>query len=118
MSTGGSGGFQSGMVHVLSVVGPSGRMGEPDLVRYVHGNARMDRRDPRARVGFVNQSPSVGAAFGGSATDWMWGAVGVTLPGFKVLLRRVMLSPGTRPLPPALEWAPESAASLREAVTT
>ena len=79
-NTGGSGGFNLGMSHILSGKGLSGRMGEPDFVWWVDSDARVGRRSLRALVGVLARKPrvgAVGAALGEVATGQIWEAGGI-----------------------------------------
>jgi GT2 family glycosyltransferase len=74
-NTGGSGGFNLGMSHILSGKGLSGEMGEPDFVWWVDSDARVGRRSLRALVNVMARRPNVGAcgaAMGEIATAQIW----------------------------------------------
>jgi GT2 family glycosyltransferase len=78
-NTGGSGGFNLGMSHILSGSGLSGEMGEPDFVWWVDSDARVGRRSLRALVNVMKRYPkvgAVGAAMGEIATAQIWEAGG------------------------------------------
>jgi GT2 family glycosyltransferase len=78
-NTGGSGGFNLGMSHVLSGKGLSGQMGEPDFVWWVDSDARVGRRSLRALVRVLAKRRmvgAVGAALGEIATGQIWEAGG------------------------------------------
>ncbi len=78
-NTGGSGGFNLGMSHILSGKGLTGQMGEPDFVWWVDSDARVGRRSLRALVNVLATRPkvgAVGAAMGEILTGQIWEAGG------------------------------------------
>jgi len=78
-NTGGSGGFNMGMSHILSGSGLSGEMGEPDFVWWVDSDARVARKSLRALVDVMARRPkvgAVGAAMGEIETAQIWEAGG------------------------------------------
>jgi len=78
-NTGGSGGFNLGMSHIMSGAGLSGDMGEPDFVWWVDSDARVGKRSLRALVNVMAKCPkvgAVGAAMGEIATAQIWEAGG------------------------------------------
>lgn len=78
-NTGGSGGFNLGMSHVLSGKGLTGRMGEPDFIWWVDSDARVSRRAMRSLVRVLARNTHVGAvgsAMGEIATGHIWEAGG------------------------------------------
>lgn len=82
-NTGGSGGFNMGMSHVLSGSGQSGEMGEPDFVWWVDSDARVDRRCLRALIEVMASRSDVGAVGAGLAeldTGHVWEIGGNVYP--------------------------------------
>ncbi|MDX2130882.1 MAG: glycosyltransferase family 2 protein [Planctomycetota bacterium] len=64
-NTGGSGGFNLGMSHVLSGAGESGRYGQPDYVWWLDSDARVGRSCLRELVRVLKRRPRVGAVGSG-----------------------------------------------------
>jgi len=74
-NTGGSGGFNLGMHHILSGAGIMADAGEPDFVWWVDSDARVSRRCLRELVRVLakdNRIGAVGAAMGEIATGQIW----------------------------------------------
>lgn len=92
-NSGGSGGFNAGMAHVLSGVGLGGEKGPPDFVWWVDSDARVGRRCLRALVRVLESRPyvgAVGAAMGELATSQIWEC------GGKILKSRGTFRPAAR----------------------
>ncbi len=64
-NTGGSGGFNLGMEHVLSGAGESGRYGQPDYVWWLDSDARVAPGCLRELVRVLERKPRVGAVGSG-----------------------------------------------------
>ena len=93
VNTGGSGGFNLGMSHILSGQGLTGEMGEPDFVWWVDSDARVSRRSLQALVKVATRDASigaVGAAMGEIATGQIWEA------GGKIMKKRGTFCPAAR----------------------
>ncbi len=60
-NTGGSGGFNAGMAHVLSGSGLTGELGPPEFVWWLDSDARVSRRCLRELVKVLVRRPKVGA---------------------------------------------------------
>ncbi len=92
-NSGGSGGFNAGMAHVLSGAGIQGRIGPPDFLWWVDSDARVGRRCLRALVNILEKNPhvgAVGAALGEIATAQIWEC------GGKILKARGTFGPAAR----------------------
>ncbi|MCC6950240.1 MAG: glycosyltransferase family 2 protein [Phycisphaerales bacterium] len=82
-NTGGSGGFNLGMSHVLSGKGLTGELGRPDFLWWVDSDARVSRKALSHLVRVLEHRPKVGAV--GSAmcdisTGHMWECGGNIVP--------------------------------------
>jgi len=74
-NSGGSGGFNAGMTHVLRGDGEFAHKGEPDFVWWVDSDARVGRRCLRSLVSVLAKRPlvgAVGAAMGEIPTAQIW----------------------------------------------
>lgn len=65
VNTGGSGGFNLGMSHVVSGAGLTGRLGQPEFVWWVDSDARVARTCLRELVKVLVRRPKVGAVGSG-----------------------------------------------------
>ncbi len=74
-NSGGSGGFNAGMSHVLSGAGLTGEMGQPDFVWWLDSDARAGHKCLREMVKVLAKSPKVGgvgSALGDIPTGLTW----------------------------------------------
>jgi GT2 family glycosyltransferase len=74
-NTGGSGGFNLGMSHVLSGAGLTGELGQPDFVWWLDSDARVARKCLREMVKVLATRPKVGgvgSALGDIPTGHTW----------------------------------------------
>lgn len=82
-NTGGSGGFNAGMSHVLSGAGLSGERGPADFLWWLDSDARVSRRCLIEMVKVLARSPKlggVGSAMGDLATGHTWEVGGNIVP--------------------------------------
>lgn len=74
-NSGGSGGFNAGMSHVLSGAGLTGEIGQPDFVWWLDSDARVGRKCLREMVKVLATRPKVGgvgSALGDIPTGQTW----------------------------------------------
>ncbi len=74
-NTGGSGGFNLGMSHVLSGAGLTGELGQPDFIWWLDSDARVARKCLREMVKVLASRPKVGgvgSALGDIPTGHTW----------------------------------------------
>jgi GT2 family glycosyltransferase len=74
-NSGGSGGFNAGMAHVLSGAGLTGELGQPDFVWWLDSDARVARKCLREMVKVLASRPKVGgvgSALGDIPTGDVW----------------------------------------------
>ncbi|CAG1006299.1 hypothetical protein PHYC_03311 [Phycisphaerales bacterium] len=64
-NTGGSGGFNAGMAHVLSGAGWTGERGQPEYIWWLDSDARVARRCLRELVKVLSRRPRVGGVGSG-----------------------------------------------------
>ncbi|GJQ29040.1 MAG: hypothetical protein HBSAPP03_09240 [Phycisphaerae bacterium] len=64
-NSGGSGGFNAGMAHVLSGSGLTGRLGQPEFIWWVDSDARVSRTCLRELAKVLIRRPKVGAVGSG-----------------------------------------------------
>lgn len=74
-NSGGSGGFNAGMAHVISGAGLTGQLGQPEYIWWLDSDARVSRRCLRELVKVLARRPKVGAVGSGMrdiATGHTW----------------------------------------------
>jgi GT2 family glycosyltransferase len=74
-NSGGSGGFNAGMAHILSGAGLSGELGPPEFIWWLDSDARVGRRCLRELVKVMIRHPRVGAVGSGMrdlVTGHLW----------------------------------------------